>query len=1120
MATKKTTARKKSARKTKSSSSRSSTSKKTSSRAAGPAEEDEAPAPRAPREPREPREPRAKQPAAAPRAKQPAAAPRAKQPKARAHASPDPRYPEMARVEREIGGRTLSLETGRMAKLADGAIVARYGDTMVLATAQCAPSDRDDIDFFPLTVDYREKAAAAGKFPGGFFKREGRPTTREILTCRIVDRSIRPLFADGFKRETQVLTQVLATDKENDSDVLAAVASFAALAISSIPNGKTLGAVRIGLVDGKLRINPTWSDLRSTENRLNLMVSAHRDAIVMVEAGADQLAEEIVLEALELAHEVCCEITDMIDELVELVGKPKLTFTPPSRDDKLAAAIEKKFGKLLMAAPVAGADKHERGAAKDAAKKQVVEAFPVPEGASPAVAALHKKTLSEVVGELFKKGERASILDGRRADGRGHTAIRPLAIEVGVLPRVHGSSLFTRGETQALCVATLGTVDDQQFIDGIYPEEKRRWLLHYSFPPFSVGEVRRMLGPGRREIGHGALAERAIEQVLPPRDDFAYSLRVTSEVLESNGSSSMATVCGATLALMDAGVPIKQPVAGIAMGLVVEGKRVAILSDILGSEDHCGDMDFKVAGTGKGITALQMDIKCEGLQRQTLEDALEQARQGRLYLLREMLNTIRRPRETVSMHAPRLVSFPIPGDKIGSIIGPGGRTIRAMQEEFECRIAVLDTGKVEVCGADAVKVEACIARIKDMTAEIELGKVYKGRVTGLKEFGAFVEILPGQEGLVHVSELSDGFIRSVTDVVKVGDEIEVKVIDIDDFGKVKLSRRALLAPREDAPAGGGERRDRGEREGRRDRDDREGRRDRDDRRERGDRGRDRPRRDFEPAAEHVVEPVAEVVIDPVEVDFEDEVVDRAPPRPAGPRRGGPDERRERRERPDRPERGERPDRPERGERPDRPERGERPDRPERGERPERPERGERPERRDRPDRPERGERPDRDVRRRDRDDLPVREIEPRAERSFERRDRDDRGPRVAPDLADADRGPRRGRPFDRDEQVARPRRPEADDEVRGGGGAERRPRRPVRDEFDEQPPRRPARPEPEAPPVRADFDDRPARRPVRDAVDVPPAARDDFDDWSEPPAPRVEPQDDDDPRGRRRRRRR
>ena len=763
-------------------------------------------------------------------------------------------------VEREIGGRTLSLETGRFAKQADGAIVARYGDTMVLATAQSGP-EREDIDFFPLVVDYREKMAAAGKFPGGFFKREGRPTTRETLTCRIVDRAIRPLFPDGFKREVQVMSQVLATDKENDSDIVAAVASFAALAISSIPNGKTLGACRIGLINDKLIVNPTWKEAQGATNLLNLTVAAHEDAIVMVEAGADEVPEEVILSALELGHDICTEITEMIDELVELVGKDPLEWTPPPTWDDLRAEIDAEFGDDLRAAPVAPGSKHERGAIKDEVKKRVKEAFPAPADADPRAKKAHDKAVSEICGDLFKQGERQAILGGERADGRATTDIRQLEIEVDVLPRVHGSALFTRGETQSLCIATLGTAEDAQNIDGIFPEDARRFLLHYAFPPFSVGETRRLGGVGRREIGHGALAERAVEPLLPPKEEFPYSMRVTSEILESNGSSSMASVCGATLSLMDAGVPIKQPVAGIAMGLVVEGKDYAILSDILGSEDHCGDMDFKVAGTGKGITALQMDIKCEGLAREVLEEALEQAREGRLYLLKEMLNVIRRPRDEISDFAPRLETIQVSTDKLGAVIGPAGRTVRKMQEDYDTRIWIEDSGLVTVSGLDSKSVLACLDQIRAMTADVELGAVYNGKVSSVKDFGAFIEILPGQEGLCHVSELSGDFVRSVSDVVEVGDELEVKVIGIDDFGKVKLSHRAVLVDRgeisaEERPERGerdrGERRDRGEgrggegrERGDRERSDRDrGDRDRGDRgdRDRGDRGdRDRGR---------------------------------------------------------------------------------------------------------------------------------------------------------------------------------------------------------------------------------------------------------------------------------------
>ena len=759
--------------------------------------------------------------------------------------SPDIQVEKIAfdgvRVSREIGGRMFSLESGRMAKQADGAVVARYGDTLVLASAQSAKA-REDIDFFPLTVDYRERAAAAGKFPGGFFKREGRPTTREVLTCRIIDRAIRPMFPDGYRQEVQVLLQVLSTDQENDSDIAGAVAAFAALAVSSIPSTRTLGACRIGMQDGALLVNPTWSIAQAEANVLNLTVAAHKDAIVMVEAGAREVSEEAMIEALELAHQVCTQVTELIDALVQEVGKAKKMPEAKPRASDPTDAIKAKFGKELLAIAGSGGNKHERRATKDEVVGRVVAAFPAPAGLDEKQIKQHNGLVSSVCGQLVDEGERQSILRGKRVDGRSPKDIRDITIEVDVLPRVHGSVLFTRGETQALGIATLGTTDDAQRMDGIYPEPQKRFILHYSFPPYSVGEVRRTGTPGRREIGHGALAERAVEMVVPSALEFPYTIRITSDILESNGSSSMASVCAATLAMMDAGVPIKQPVAGIAMGLVKDGDRYAILSDILGSEDHCGDMDFKVTGTPRGITALQMDIKCEGLTREIMEEALAQAREGRIHILRKMLGVMRAPRTEISPHAPRLLTLKVPEDKIGAIIGPGGRTIRGMQDEFGVRINIEDDGQVTVAGPDVVKVEAAFQRIKDMTAEVEVGTVYKGKVTSVKEFGAFVEILPGQEGMVHVSELSDGFVRSVTDVVRIGDEIEVKVIGIDDFGKIKLSRRALLVgdaggddrgPREDrgdrGPRGDrGERRDRGDRPSRGGRDDADAPRSRDD----------------------------------------------------------------------------------------------------------------------------------------------------------------------------------------------------------------------------------------------------------------------------------------------------
>ncbi len=744
-------------------------------------------------------------------------------------------------VEREIGGRTLTLETGRMAKLSDGAVLARYGDTVVFAAANSSKAP-DHMDFFPLTVDYREKMSAAGIIPGGFFKREGRPNTKEILTCRIIDRSIRPMFPDGFRRDVQVLSQCIASDRENDGDILAAIASFAALAVSSLPHGRSLGMVRMGHVDGELVVNPTWTQLQSEENKLNLTVAGHSDAVVMVEAGAKEVKEDVVLEALAEAHEVIKQIVEMVEELAEKAGKPKMEFEAPVADTKLEAKIEKAHGKALRQAPLTLGIKQVRQAAIKAAKSAAEADFAAPASMDEAEAKAHNKKVGEIIGKLVKKGERESILDqGVRADGRSPEDIRPITIEVGVLPRVHGSVLFTRGETQALGVVTLAGTDAQQIIDGLMPEPRKRFLLHYAFPPFSVGETKRMLAPGRREIGHGALAERGLEPLLPGVEEFPYTIRVTSEILESNGSSSMATACAGTLSMMDAGVPIKQPVAGIAMGLVMEGKDYAILSDILGSEDGCGDMDFKVVGTGRGITALQMDIKCEGLTREILAEALEQAKEGRLHILREMLKALRAPRKQLSPNAPRLESVQVPSEKIGLIIGPGGKNIRSMQEEYEVKISIEDSGMCTITGVNGEKVDKCLEHVKAMTAEVELGTTYTGRVTAIKEFGAFVEILPGQEGLVHVSELSNEFIRAVTDVVRIGDEVEVKVIAIDDFGKVKLSRKALMEPAEGGAEGDGEERPRRPRRDE-DGDDRPRRRSRRDEEEGDDRPR-RPRRD-------------------------------------------------------------------------------------------------------------------------------------------------------------------------------------------------------------------------------------------------------------------------------------
>ncbi|MEE2887872.1 MAG: polyribonucleotide nucleotidyltransferase, partial [Planctomycetota bacterium] len=935
----------------------------------------------------------------------------------------------IVRASAEIGGRSLILETGRMAKLADGAVMARYGDTMILATAQSS-SGRPDLDFFPLTVDYRERYPAAGKFPGGFFKREGRPTTREVLTCRIIDRSIRPLFPDGFKKEVQVLSQVLSADMDAESDILAAVGSFAALAISSIPHEKHLGACRIGRIDGEFVINPTWAQLQSEENELNLTVAGHDEAVVMVEAGCLELEEDTLLDAIALAKETCADIAALVTAFTEAAGKEKMEWDAPVREESLDQAIEKKFGKKLKASSVAGADKHERGALRKELMNEVHEAFAVEDGED---AKAHKKYVSEFCSGLTKQGERDSILSGKRADGRKSNKIRPITIEVGILPKVHGSALFTRGETQAMCVATLGTPDDVQNRDGIYPEDPQSFMLHYTFPPFCVGEVRRMMGVSRREIGHGNLAERSVLRMLPPKIDFPYTMRVTSEILESNGSSSMASICGGTLALMDAGVPLRQPVAGIAMGLVMEGEDYAILSDILGSEDHCGDMDFKVAGTGKGITALQMDIKCDGLTHDILEEAMEQAKVGRLHILREMLKALAKPRSEISPNAPRLLSVQVPVEKIGFIIGPSGKNIRALQADYEVKISIDDTGLVNIGGFDAEKAEACRSYIGDMTREVKAGELYQGRVTSIKDFGCFVEILPGQEGLCHVSELSNSFIHAVTDVVSTGDTLEVKVLDIDDFGKIKLSHKATLGgeaePEErvfrrgrgdsvddyESDEGDSETEsdtDEGADEAPRGRSDR-GRSDRD-----GGRGPSRPREDRSGGRPGR--------------DYGARGDDRGDRGPRGGRdRGERSDRGPRRDRDDRPDRGprrdsegrsdrgprrDRDDRPDRGPRRDsggRSDRGERSDRGPRRDRDDRPDRGERSERGPRPDRENqgsRGERSDRDDSgrgSRDRDDR-----ESRGDRSGGRQDRGDRyerEPRRGGEDRDGGRGPSRPR---------------------------------------------------------------------------------------------------------------
>ncbi len=699
-------------------------------------------------------------------------------------------HPQPVTVTCEIGGKTLTLETGLVAKQAHGSVIARMGDTMVFA-AVCTAAGRDDLDFFPLTVDYREKTEAAGKIPGGFFKREGRPTTKEILTMRLIDRSIRPLFPDGFRQEVQLLSHVLAYDGENNPDVLAMVAGFAAVNLSQVPFRGSLGAVRVGLVGDRLVVNPSDKDRRG-KSRMDLVVAGHADGLCMVECAADQVPEPQMIDALELAHSEIRRICAAIDELRAKVGKEKMPFTPPQHDSELVAQVARFKDDLRAVLHTEG--KQARSAAIQGVKERCVAELT--QGVAEADVKARTKAVKEVFGELAGQVEREAILDGRRADGRKSDEIRPIAIIPGYIPRQHGSVLFTRGETQALVSTTLGTRDDEQIIDGIEEEYRKNFYLHYNFPPYSVGEVKRMLAPGRREIGHGMLAERALTAVLPAAERFPYTIRIVSDIMESNGSSSMASVCGGCLSMMVAGVPLSQPVAGIAMGLVAEGDRVAILSDITGGEDHIGDMDFKVAGSGLGLTALQMDIKIESVSRDLLTRALEQARAGRVHILKKMLEAVPRPNSDVSQWAPRMELLQIPVERIGLLIGPGGRTIKGLEEQYEVRVTVNEEGRVTVSGVDRGLLRQAVQAVQAMCETPRIGTRYTGTVRSVKDFGAFIEILPGVEGMCHISELAEGYVEKVSDVVQVGDKIEVVIINVDDRGKVKLSHKQTLAKQE------------------------------------------------------------------------------------------------------------------------------------------------------------------------------------------------------------------------------------------------------------------------------------------------------------------------------------
>lgn len=692
-----------------------------------------------------------------------------------------------------VGREDLVFETGKLAKQADGAVLVRFGDTVVLVTACYAPTAREGIDFLPLTVDFRENTYASGRIPGGFFKREGKPPEKEVLTSRLIDRPIRPLFPGGWNRETQVVAFVLSADAENDSDVLALTGASAALALSRIPLERTIASVRVGMVDGAYVVNPTYAERK--QSRLDLIVAGSKDAIVMVEAGASEVSEDEMLTALETGHAAIRQIVSTIDTLATEAGKPKVAVKAPEVDEALARDVETRtIGPLADAMRIS--DKLENYAQVDKVLDELLASFPDD-------AVEQRASAKRIFKDLKEKVLRDEILErGQRLDGRKFDEIRDISSEIGLLPRVHGSAVFTRGETQALVTATLGTADDQQKIEQVDGEIYKRFMLHYNFPPFSVGEVKFLRGPGRREIGHGNLAERSLLPMIPGEDDCPYTLRVVSDILESNGSSSMASVCGASLALMDAGIPLKAPVAGVAMGLVMdEGtQRHAVLSDIAGAEDHYGDMDFKVAGTRNGITALQMDIKVSGITTDIMRAALAQAQAGRFHILDKMEATIGSPRDSISTYAPRIVTIKIPVDRIRDVIGPGGKMIRSIVERTGVKIDVEDDGRVNVASADEDSAQKAITIIEELTASPELNKSYLGKVQRITDFGAFIEILPGIDGLLHVSEIAHYRVGDVRDELQEGDQALVKVISVDPSGKVRLSRKALLPPPADGDA--------------------------------------------------------------------------------------------------------------------------------------------------------------------------------------------------------------------------------------------------------------------------------------------------------------------------------
>jgi len=701
----------------------------------------------------------------------------------------------VARVELDLGGRTLSIETGKLAKQADGSVLVQYGETVVLGTAVHA-KPRAGIDFFPLTVDYREKLSAAGKFPGGFRKREGPPNQKEILTMRNIDRPIRPLFPKGYFDEVQVQCWVLSADGQNDPDVLAGIAASAALSISSIPFQGPVGNVRVGRVDGQYVMMPTAAQAEYSD--LDLLLCGHEDGLNMIEVGADELSEQIITGAIEFGFESVKKIAAVIKDLVNQVGKEKvINLILPGED--VAQTVNSKLAGPLEQAKASGSDKlHRQEAVKEAIASFLSSEYPEP--GDDTTYSQHRKWQQNIkdagiaIHDLEEQITRKMIRAGQRTDGRGFGDLRSISCETGILPRVHGSGLFTRGETQALVTVTLGTGKDEQVVDGIAEEYVEKFYLHYNFPPFSVGEAKRIMGPGRREIGHGKLAEKALRPVLPPVEKFPYTVRLVSDILESNGSSSMASACGGTLAMMDAGVPLRAPVAGISIGMIAagDGQEEVYLTDIQGEEDHFGDMDFKVTGTRDGITAIQLDLKIRGLNMEQIGKTLVLAKENRIQIIEQIEAEIAQPRKALSPYAPRLLSTRINPDKIGKLIGPGGKMIRSLEETTGAKIEIEEDGMILVSAVGQGKAEAALEEIEKLCAEVKVGQIYSGKVTTIKDFGAFVEVIPGQDGLCHISELSDGFVDKVSDVVKMGEVVRVKVLMIDEQGRVKLSRKAAL----------------------------------------------------------------------------------------------------------------------------------------------------------------------------------------------------------------------------------------------------------------------------------------------------------------------------------------